>query len=85
MTITIMRIKEVIKSSGYARSTIYLRIAQGLWPKPIKIGYRAVGWPSYETEAMNRARIAALSDNEIRQLVIKLEEARKTAFGGVTS
>jgi predicted DNA-binding transcriptional regulator AlpA len=25
-------------ASGYSRSTLYARIAQGLWTKPVKIG-----------------------------------------------
>ena len=32
--LAILRRKQVQAESGYSRSTIYLRIAQGLWPKP---------------------------------------------------
>lgn len=75
---TIYRISSVQSESGLSRSTIYLRISQGLWTKPISLGARAVGWPAQEVAALNAARIAEKSNDEIRQLVIKLEIARKT-------
>lgn len=76
----ILQLPEVIAQSGSSRSTIYLRISQGLWPKPIKLGPRSVGWPSNEVASINAARIAALPDDRIRALVCQLEAARKTAF-----
>ena len=79
MTHTILRIPAVKSESGLSRSTIYLRIAQGLWTKPVSLGARAVGWPSDEVEAINAARIAGKTDEEVRALVAKLEAARKAA------
>jgi prophage regulatory protein len=76
---TILRIKSVKAESGYPRSTLYLRIAQGLWTKPVSLGERAVGWPSEEVAAINAARISGKTDEEIRLLVVKLEAARKSA------
>ncbi len=76
---TILRIPAVKTQSGLSRSTIYLRIAQGLWTKPVSLGARAVGWPSDEVAAINAARIAGKSDDEVRALVTKLEAARKAA------
>jgi prophage regulatory protein len=76
---TILRIPTVKSESGLSRSTIYLRIAQGLWTKPVSLGARAVGWPSDEVAAINAARIAGKSDEEVRALVTKLETARKAA------
>jgi prophage regulatory protein len=75
---TIFRLPAVKSESGYSRSTIYLRISQGLWTKPVRLGARAVGWPAGEVEALNAARIAGRTDEEIRALVVKLEAARKT-------
>jgi len=66
--------------SGLSRSTIYLRVSQGLWTKPVSLGARAVGWPSDEAEAINAARIAGNTDDEIRVLVTKLEANRKSAW-----
>lgn len=75
----ILRLPTVKNDSGYARSTIYLRISQGLWTKPVRLGERAVGWPANEVAALNAARIAGKSDDEIRALVAKLEASRKFA------
>lgn len=79
MSQTIYRLPAVKSESGLSRSTIYLRIAQGLWTKPVSLGARAVGWPSGEVTAINAARIAGKTDVEVRALVVKLEAARKAA------
>jgi len=80
--LTILRRRQVEAETGYSRSTIYLRIAQGLWPKPVSLGPRAVGWPATEVAAVNAARIAGKSDDEIRALVADLE-ADRTAVRGI--
>ena len=77
---TILRMPAVKSESGLSRSTIYLRVEQGLWTKPVSLGARAVGWPSDEVDALNSARIAGKSDAEIRDLVCKLEAARTVAW-----
>ena len=76
---TISRLPAVKAESGYSRSTIYLRIAQGLWTKQVSLGPRCVGWPANEVAALNAARIAGSTDDEIRALVATLEAARKAA------
>lgn len=40
----ILRRKEVEQFIGLSRSSIYEAMAQGEFPKPIRIGKRAVGW-----------------------------------------
>ena len=79
VAITILRRKQVQARIGLSRSTLYLRIAEGTFPKPVSLGARAVGWPASEVEALNAARISGKSNSEIRDLVVKLEAARKTA------
>jgi prophage regulatory protein len=74
------RVSDVSAKSGYPRSTLYARISQGLWTRPIKLGVRASGWPAYETEALNAARVAGKSDAEIRSLVTRLEKDRRNAI-----
>ena len=76
---TILRIPAVKSESGLSRSTIYMRISERLWTKPVSLGPRAVGWPSDEIAALIAARIAGKTDDEIRALVAKLEAARKDA------
>ena len=63
--------------TGYSRSTIYLRISQGLFIKPVALGARAVGFPAGEVAALNAARIAGKTDADIRALVTMLETARQ--------
>jgi prophage regulatory protein len=77
---TILRIPAAKAQSGYSRSTIYLRISQGLWTKQISLGPRCIGWPANEVSALNAARISGKSDAEIRALVVKLEAARTSVF-----
>lgn len=76
-TRAILRRRQVEAESGYSRSTLYLRISQGLWPKPVSLGPRAVGWPAGEVSAVNAARIAGKPDCEIRRLVAQLELERR--------
>lgn len=77
MTHTILRLPAVKAATGLSRSTLYLRIAQGVFTHPVSLGGRAVGWPSLEVAALNAARIAGKPDAEIRTLVAQLEAARK--------
>lgn len=81
--LTILRRKQVEAETGYSRSTIYLRIAQGLFIKPIRLGARAVGFPAGEVAALNAARIADKTDAEIRALVSRLQAARRVASSKV--
>jgi prophage regulatory protein len=76
---SIPRLPGVKASIGLSRSTLYLRIAQGVFTHPVSLGARAVGWPADEVAALNAARIAGKSETEIRDLVVKLEAARKAA------
>ena len=75
----LLRLPEVRSLSGQSRSTVYLRIAQGVFPKPIALGPRMVGWRESEVAAVNAARIRGASDDELRTLVRELEAARNVA------
>ena len=44
MQAQILRRKDVESMVGLSRSTIYKLMNQGLFPKPIRLGPRAVGW-----------------------------------------
>ena len=41
----IYRLPEVMDMTGLSRSSIYLRVSTDEFPKPVKIGRRANGWP----------------------------------------
>ena len=52
--------------------------------KPVKIGGDRVALPANEVQAINQARIAGKTDDEIKQLVKDLEAARtQTTEAGV--
>lgn len=82
---SILRMPSVKEETGHkSHASIYNAIKLGLFTKPVLIGQRSVGWPSDEVRAINAARIAAKSDTEIRELVIRLHEKRTelaTALG----
>jgi len=53
----IIRLKEVIDSTGLARSTIYKYIGEGTFPKTVSLGDRCVGWVESEVHEWILARI----------------------------
>ena len=73
----ILRFPEVKSASGLKRSSIYNRIKEGLFPKPITLGPRMVGWRESEIAAVNNAWVRGASVDEIRTLVEKLEASRQ--------
>ena len=74
----ILRLSAVLEAIGYkSRTSLYSQINEGLFPKPISIGVRAVGIPDAEVEAVISHRINGASDIEIRALVAILHEKRK--------
>lgn len=56
----ILRRKRVEARVGLGRSTIYKRVADGTFPKPISLGARAVGWIEAEVDAWlsNQIRVS---------------------------
>ena len=47
----ILRRKDIENQFGLSRLTIYAMIANGRFPKPVKLGHRAVGWRSDDLQA----------------------------------
>ena len=54
-----VRLPDVMARTGLSRSTIYVRLAKGVFPKPVHLGARAVGWIEEEVDAWIRQQIAA--------------------------
>jgi prophage regulatory protein len=59
MTHTILRLPAVKASTGLSRSTIYLRVSQGTFPKQVTLGGRAVGWLEAEIQEWLQRQIEA--------------------------
>lgn len=57
MATTILRLPTVKARTGLSRSTIYLRMSQGKFPKPVSLGRRAVGWVETEIDDWLREQI----------------------------
>ena len=53
----ILRLPKVKAVTGLSRSTIYLRMSEGTFPKHISLGSRAVGWLKSEVNAWMEQRI----------------------------
>ncbi|WP_431036931.1 helix-turn-helix transcriptional regulator [Pseudomonas yamanorum] len=53
----LIRLKEVIDSTGLARSTIYKFISEGVFPKPVSLGERCVAWVEGEVHVWILNRI----------------------------
>ncbi len=54
----ILRIEEVMRMTGLARSTLYLMERGGTFPRHRQIGIRSVGWLDIEVHEWIRGRIA---------------------------
>lgn len=73
----IVRLPAVKAETGWrSHASIYNAINAGLFTKPVNIGQRSVGWPDDEVKALCAARIAGLSDDQIRGLVNTLHSKR---------
>ena len=59
MTHTVLRLPDVKATTGLSRRTIYLRVAEGTFPRPLGLGGRAVGWLEAEIQDWLRQRIEA--------------------------
>jgi prophage regulatory protein len=57
MNNNVLRLPAVMASIGLSRSSIYLRVSEGSFPKPISLGARAVGWLQSDIEDWLRQRV----------------------------
>ncbi len=63
---TIIRLPSVMVRTGLARSSIYHKISVGEFPRPVKLGPRAVGWIESEIEEHNQSCIDASRPDKSR-------------------
>ncbi|UXJ50860.1 helix-turn-helix transcriptional regulator [Pseudomonas citronellolis] len=64
----IIRLKEVMGSTGLARSTVYKYVSEGVFPKPVSLGDRCVGW----------------LESEVHNWILERVEERDRALGMVS-
>lgn len=75
---------EVCRRMNRGRSSTYPDIENGLLTVAVNCGVRSLAWPSYEIDAINAARIAGKSDDEIRALVKSLMKNRQKVFSNLS-
>ena len=72
-------VPETAKSNFISVPTYYRLVQQELMPPPVKLTPNRSVVPVAEVEAVKAARLAGASDAEVKELVRKLVNARKTA------
>lgn len=61
----VLRLKEVIKRTGLAKCTIYKKMSEQTFPKPIPLSTKAVGWLESDINKWFEERIQeAANDNQ---------------------
>ena len=60
----LLRLREVKEITGMGRSTVYRRMQEGDFPRPVKIGPAAVRWRESEVDAWVESRPKAMGDLE---------------------
>jgi prophage regulatory protein len=75
----LIRIRTVCEHTGLAKSTVYEHVARGLMPPAIKIGPSWGAWWDREIDQIVGARIAGFTNDQIRELVIRLVALRPHA------
>ncbi len=75
-SIKILRLPAVLERLGMGETSYRVAMADGLAPKLIALGTRAVGLPEHELDQVIRARIAGLPDADIRKLVDRIHADR---------
>ena len=65
MPVRLLKRQQVEEITTLSRSSIYDMIKRGVFPKPIKIGERAVAWREADIIAWMDARMTAASDEEV--------------------
>ena len=65
-TLIILRLRDVKARTGLSRSTIYLRMSEGLFPKPISLGGRSVGWIEAEVSEWIAHKVATSRQGQKR-------------------
>lgn len=66
----------VQKQTALKHANLYVRIREGKFPSPVKIGRMSV-WIDKEINAVCRAHAAGFSDDQLKELVARLEAERK--------
>jgi len=56
--ISFLRLPHVMEKTGIGRSSIYAKVRDGSFPKPIKLSTRMIGWIEADIDAWQQKCIA---------------------------
>jgi len=70
--------REVLRRTGYSRTTLHNKINESLFIRPIKFGERNTVWPQSEVEAFLKFIISEPSNEQVKELVQQIHDRRKT-------
>lgn len=73
----ILKMPDVINRTGISRAVIYARVGDGSFPKPIKLGPRAIGWVEAEIEEWLQARV------QQRDATVRLGQCSRSSVSGI--
>lgn len=76
----IIRRTTVLENTGWSKSTLYNRLKEGVFPPPISLGARAVGWVESECEKVIQAMVAGYSEQQLKGLVQDIVANRTVKF-----
>lgn len=62
---SLLRKREVLQITGWSNSTLYNRMSDGSFKRPVSIGPRLVAWPSSEVQAYVASCIAKRDGKQV--------------------
>jgi prophage regulatory protein len=75
----LLKIGAVRDVTALGVTSVYRCVKEGTLPPPVKLSTRSSAWVEDEIAAVNEARIAGKSDDELRRLVARLVARRQQA------
>ena len=73
----LMRLKEVIHTSGLSRASIYSFMEQGAFPQSVSLGARAIGWRSQDIQNWIQEKIQERDERLAIQAVEKAKQEKR--------
>lgn len=69
----LIRLKQVMAMTGQSKTLIYDSMKQGIFPKPVPLGFRSVAWVESEVIEWIESRIQARDSHDRGLLMRSLE------------
>mgnify|MGYP005725317951 CR=1 FL=1 len=76
--ISILKPAEVLDLTTWSTSGLRRQVLEGLFPPSLNLGARATGYIAEEVQAVLTARSIGMSDEDLKKLVSRLVEYRKS-------